>query len=112
MVWATDCPPCEVQKPMIQQFHTDYHNTEARVVGIVIDGKKHIDEVNRLLRKQKPSYPNYLADPLTFLDDFEFATGKTFTGAPTYIMLDHAGDAVAVAFGPITREQLDSAISQ
>lgn len=112
MIWATNCPPCEEQKPMIQQFHTDYHTTKAQVVGVVIDGFKNLDEVNRLIEKEQPTYSNYIAEPSTFLNDFRLATGKQFVGAPTYIMFDDKGNTLAVAMGPITRVQLDAALSQ
>lgn len=112
MIWATNCPPCEKQKPMIQQFHADYHTTKAQVVGVVIDGFKDLDEVNRLMEKEQPSYANYVAEPSTFLHDFRLVTGKPFTGAPSYIMLDDKGVVLAVAIGPVTRAQLDGAVSQ
>ena len=111
MVWATDCPPCEAQKPMIQQFHDDHSNDVATVVGIAIDGLKHIEEVNRLIEKNRPTYPNFLADPDTFLEDFEAVTGQAFDGAPSYILFNAKGHALAVAIGPVTKEQLQSAIA-
>lgn len=111
MVWATDCPPCEAQKPMIQQFHLDYSDSIATVVGIAINGLKDIDEVNRLMAKNAPAYPNFLAKPDTFLLDFEAATAREFAGAPSYIMFNAHGQALAVAMGPVTREQLESAVT-
>lgn len=111
MVWATDCPPCEEQKPMIQQFHADYSASVATVVGIAIDGLKDIDEVNRLIAVNAPTYPNFLAKPDTFLTDFEAATAKEFTGAPSYIMFNAQGQALAVAIGPVTKEQLEGALN-
>lgn len=112
MVWATNCPLCEEQKPMIQAFHVDYKDTKANVVGIAIDGIGKIDEINTIIDKSKPTYTNYVAAASTFLDDFEFATGKRFNATPTYIMFDPKGNALAVAIGVVTREQLDGAISQ
>ncbi len=111
MIWATNCPPCEEQKPMIQKFHTDHHTTKAQVVGVVIDGFKVLDEVHRLIEKEQPTYFNYVAEPSTFLTDFRMVTGKEFTGAPTYILFDDQGNTLAVAIGPITQEQLDAAVS-
>jgi len=110
MIWAVDCPPCEEQKPMVQQFHSEFHKTKANVIGVVIDGLKNIDEVNRLIEKNSPTYENYLADPATFLNDFTLTTGKQFTGAPTYILFDELGNSEAVAIGPVTRAQLHNAI--
>lgn len=111
MVWAIDCPLCEAQKPMIQAFHSDYKDTAANVVGIAIDGIGKIDEINAIIEKSEPTYPNYVAAASTFLDDFEFATGRRFNATPTYILFDPKGYTDAVAVGAITREQLDDAIS-
>jgi len=112
MVWSTDCPACEEQKPMIQSFHDDYKNSSAKVVGVALRGLDDLAEINALIDKNKPSYPNYLASASTFLDDFKYETGTNFAGTPSYIMFAPSGEAIGVAVGPVTREQLESVIAE
>jgi len=112
MIWSTDCVACEEQKPMIQTFHTDYNETKANVVGIANDGMQLLDKINKLIRKNSPTYPNFVASPKTFFSEFEIATGRKFRATPTYIMFGPDGDILGVAVGKISRESLDKMVSK
>jgi len=111
MIWSTDCVACEEQKPMIQAFHKDNYDKQANVVGIANDGMDMLAEINELLDKNEPTYPNYIASPETFFSEFEIATGKKFRATPTYIMFNPKGQVMGVAVGQISREKLDQIIS-
>lgn len=112
MIWSTDCEACEEQKPMIQSFFNDYGNSKATVIGIANDGPKLIKEINQLIKKNKPTYPNYIASPQTFFSDFEMVTGQKFRATPTYLMYNPDGKILGVAVGPISRDKLDAVIAQ
>ena len=111
MIWSTDCVACEEQKPMIQAFHQDYSQTKATVVGIANDGMGLLNDIKKLINKNNPDYPNFVASPDTFFSEFEIATGKKFRATPTYIMYDPTGKIIGVAVGQISREQLDQIVS-
>jgi len=112
MIWSTDCAACEEQKPMIEAFHDDYNSTKANVIGIANDGMSLLKEIKKLIKKNEPSYPNFVASPETFFSEFEIATGKKFRATPTYIMYDPQGQVMGVAVGQITREKLDQIVSK
>jgi len=112
MIWSTDCAACEEQKPMIQDFHSDYNDSNASVIGIANDGMSLLDEINVLIDKHSPTYPNYVASPDTFFSEFEIATGRKFRATPTYIMFDPQGQILGVAVGQITRDTLDKIVSK
>lgn len=112
MIWSTDCVACEEQKPMIQAFHEDYSETKANVIGIANDGMSLRRKINRLIKKNKPTYPNYIASPETFFSEFEIVTGKKFRATPTYIMFDPEGQIMGVAVGQISRDKLDQIVSK
>lgn len=112
MIWSTDCVACEEQKPMIQAFHKDYSETKANVIGIANDGMSLRKQINKLIRKNKPTYPNYIASPETFFSEFEIATGKKFRATPTYIMFSPEGQVMGVAVGQISRDKLDQIVSK
>lgn len=111
MIWSTDCVACEEQKPMIQAFHEDYSDKTANVIGIANDGMSLRRKIKKLIKKNKPTYPNYVASPNTFFSEFEIATGKKFRATPTYIMFGREGQVLGVAVGQITREKLDHIVS-
>ena len=112
MIWSTDCVACEEQKPMIQAFHKDYSDTKANVIGIANDGMSLRRKIKKLIKKNNPSYDNYVASPKTFFSEFEIATGKKFRATPTYIMFDPQGQVLGVAVGQITRDTLDQIVSE
>jgi len=112
MIWSTDCVACEEQKPMIQAFHKDYSETKANVIGIANDGMSLRKKINKLIKKNKPTYPNFIASPETFFSEFEIATGKKFRATPTYIMFDPEGRILGVAVGQISRDKLDQIVSK
>jgi len=111
MVWSTDCPACEQQKPMIERFHTEFHQSKARVIGIAISTMKDLKEIHRLIETNQPSYSNFIAPAQTFLHEFRYVTGRDFKGTPTYIMFDSSGEPSAVAVGEVTRDQLIAAVT-
>jgi len=112
MIWSTDCAACEEQKPMIQAFHKDYSDANASVVGIAHDGMSLIGEIKKIINKNDPAYPNYVASPETFFSEFEIATGKKFRATPTYIMYNPDGQIMGVAVGQITRDKLDQIVAK
>ena len=112
MIWSTDCVACEEQKPMIQAFHKDYSDNKANVIGIANDGMNFRRKIKKLIKKNNPSYNNYVASPKTFFSEFEIVTGKKFRATPTYIMFDPHGQILGVAVGQITRDKLDQIVSK
>lgn len=108
MFWSTDCVPCEEQKPMIEAFHHDHAGSDARVVGVALDGIEMHDEIQRLIDKHQPSYVNLVVYTDVFHRQYKKMTGKDFRATPTYVLYDPSGQLVGVRTGPIERALIES----
>jgi len=109
-LWSVDCIPCEKQKPMIESFHVDHSETNASVLGIVTDGIEEIDDINILMERHQPSYPNLVVFSDVFSRQFTELTGQPFRVTPTYILYDPTGKYVGTHTGPISRASLEDIV--
>ena len=112
MLWTTDCIPCEEQKPMIEEFHSTYKDSVARVVGLALDGPSKQNEIDKLVAHHQPSYTNLVAFDDVFVRQFSEETGKSFSVTPTYMLYRPDGTLLGVHLGKVSREALDSVVNQ
>ena len=111
MFWSTDCIPCEQQKPMIEAFHHDHEATDARVVGIALDGMEARAEIQKLVERHNPSYPNLVVFTDVFHRQFRELTGKDFRATPTYLLFDRSGNLAGTRIGMIERAALEAVVA-
>jgi thiol-disulfide isomerase/thioredoxin len=111
MFWSTDCIPCEQQKPMIEAFHVDHKEQDAAVVGVALDGMKAINEIQNLVERHNPTYPNLVVFTDVFNDQYRELTGKDFLATPTYLLYAPDGALVGVKTGLLTRDDLEQTIA-
>lgn len=112
MFWSTDCIPCEQQKPMIEAFHADHHESDAKVVGIALDGLEHRESIQALIDRHQPSYPNLVAFPDVIHRQFKALTGKDIRATPTYLLFSPEGELAGSRSGAIERAMLESVLAQ
>jgi thiol-disulfide isomerase/thioredoxin len=102
-VWATWCHVCELQKPVISELHDKHVDGDMlSVVGLSLDGKAKLPEVQANLKKHPVTFNNFVTE----LDDvFAFnygqLTGEDFYGTPTYLLFGPDGEIVANRSGMI-----------
>ncbi|MFK7889395.1 MAG: TlpA family protein disulfide reductase [Granulosicoccus sp.] len=111
MFWSTDCVPCEQQKPMIEAFHVAHKDTDAVVLGIALDGMENKSEIDVLIKKHNPSYPNLVVFTDVFARQFRELTGQEFRATPTYLLFTPEGDIAGVRAGPIERELIEGVVA-
>lgn len=111
MFWSTDCIPCEQQKPMIEAFHQDHEAVDARVVGIALDGMEARLEIQKLVERHNPSYPNLVVLTDVFHRQFKELTGKDFRATPTYLLFDPSGNLAGTRTGMIERATLEAVVA-
>ena len=111
MFWSTDCIPCEQQKPMIEAFHHDHEAVDARVVGIALDGMEARAEIQKLVDRHNPSYPNLVVFTDVFHRQFKELTGKDFRATPTYLLFDPSGELAGARTGMIERAELEAVVT-
>ena len=59
--WATWCAPCLEEMPELQAFFEQYRDRGVEVIAISQDRSQDIDEVHKMMRQMKMSYPVALA---------------------------------------------------
>ncbi|MFK8075643.1 MAG: TlpA family protein disulfide reductase [Granulosicoccus sp.] len=111
MFWSTDCIPCEEQKPMIEDFHQTYSASNAKVIGIALDGMENYSGIKKLIDFHQPTYPNLVVYTDVFHRQYQELTQKQFRATPTYLLFSPTGQLSGTRVGKIERAMLDSIVS-
>ena len=101
--WATWCPPCVEEMPMIDRFFRENGANGWQVVGLAIDQPS---AVRKFLQKTPVSYPLGLAG----LQGTELvkSLGNTAGGLPFTLVLTGAGTVAARKMGKLEPADLDT----
>lgn len=100
--WATWCPPCVEELPMIDRFFRDQAVNGWQVVGLAIDQPS---AVRKFLERTPVSFPNGMAG--LHGTDLVKTLGNTSGGLPFTLVLDAKGKVVARKMGKIEPADLD-----
>lgn len=106
MFWATDCIPCEEQKPALEAFHQQHSPALASVVGVAIDGMENRVEIDKLNALHDPSYQNLVVFSDVFHRQYEELVGKPFRTTPTFLVFDADGQLQGNLYGYIDFDAL------
>ncbi|TWD88370.1 secreted protein [Variovorax beijingensis] len=101
--WATWCPPCVEEMPMIDRFFRENSANGWQVVGLAIDQPS---AVRKFLQKTPVSYPTGLAG----LQGTELVKnlGNTGGGLPFTLVLNGTGEVAARKMGKLEAADLDA----
>ncbi len=99
--WATWCPPCVDELPLLDQFYRQNAANSWQVVGLAIDQPS---AVRTFLARMPIAFPVALAG----LGGTELsrALGNTVGGLPFTVVIDGAGKVVQRRMGRVTRADL------
>ena len=96
--WATWCPPCLTEMPMLETFYQEYHDQNLVVIGVnnretELNVKRYIDDLNISYGIVLDSYK-------------DIADHYGVFGIPTTIVIDENGEVVSKFIGVFTHEEL------
>ncbi|MEO5696755.1 MAG: TlpA disulfide reductase family protein [Burkholderiaceae bacterium] len=101
--WATWCPPCVTELPLIDRFHREQRDRGWRVVGLAIDNR---DPVRDFLARHPVGFPIGLAGAA----GVELARGLGNVGGalPFTVVFDRQGKPLVRKLGIIRPEDLEA----
>lgn len=107
-VWATWCPPCREEIPVLQALHEAHAAEGLEVVGVSVDAAGEAAAVARFADRFGVTYPIWL-DPQERVSSV-FRT----TGVPTTLLIDRDGTLLWRHVGPVKADdpQLTSLIRE
>ena len=101
--WATWCPPCRAEMPVLQAFFEDHRRQDFMLVGI--EAGEPAAEVARFAEQYGLSFPVWLDPANAALDAF------SNSNLPSSYVIDRTGTVVLAWTGPISRKQLENHIT-
>jgi thiol-disulfide isomerase/thioredoxin len=104
--WATWCPPCLREIPLLKEFQTT-HRQELQIVGIAVDRR---DAVTAFADQMQFNYPILIGQSDAM--DAAAAFGVEFVGLPFTVFVDSASRVLAVHTGELDAADLDALVAE
>lgn len=101
--WATWCPPCVRELPLLDEFARSRAAQELPCIALAIDG---VEQVQAFIRRTPIGVPVGVAGTARL--DLIRQLGNAQAGLPFTVLLDAQGQRVRHKLGEITRSELDS----
>jgi len=112
MIWATNCHVCAEMKPLMSAFHEKHKDTDAQVYGIALDGAENLKAVQRYMTDHNVTFPTYIGELGLIAINFELNAEVRLSGTPTYMLFNPAGELVAIDYGMLEIDALESFIAR
>jgi cytochrome c biogenesis protein CcmG/thiol:disulfide interchange protein DsbE len=101
--WASWCEPCKAEAPRLEDAWSRWR--ERGVVVLGLDAQDFRADARRFLHEHRLGYPNVHDGPGSVVDQYGV------TGFPETWVVDRKGRLVAHVEGPVTRAEIDRAVS-
>jgi peroxiredoxin len=107
--WATWCPPCREEIPVVNQIYKAYREKGLVVIGISLD-RKPPQEVKKFLDQLQVEYPNVMGDEETFEKYSQRANLGAIRGIPATFIIDRQGRICQRYMGLTEKRILEEAV--
>lgn len=101
--WATWCPPCRAEMPILDEYYQDHRHQEFTVVAI--ESGDPADVVKDFVNSFKMSFPIWVDPTSSAVNSFRNSY------LPSSYLINEAGQVVRVWSGAVTRASLEENIT-
>lgn len=106
--WATWCPPCRKEIPLLIETQKNHADQDVQVLGIAMD---EADKIEKYMQDVGFNYPSLIAD-LNQTTRFSQALDYEFIALPFTFFLDKNGKLVHTKTGELKRAELSSLVTE
>ncbi len=101
--WATWCPPCRKEIPLLKEIQAEYGDRGVQIIGIAMD---ETEAVTQYAETMKFNYPVLIGQQEAVDLGNQFL--KDFIGLPFTVFTDRDGRIVDVHTGELHRDQIET----
>lgn len=112
MLWTTNCGICIKEYPTISEFHDKHKNTDAKVIGVSLDGYSQLDQITQHIDDMPMTFENLIGEVSVVSFNYQSSTEEPLRGTPTFMMFNPQGQLVGHNPGPVKIEALEKFISR
>lgn len=108
-VWESNCAACRMHMPDMVKFDGKLKN--ARILGIALDGKRGIDDIEDFIAEYDVQFPTIVTNFVEMNIWMQQSIGESLVGTPTFILFDPEGKLVAAQPGIVSTASLEKFIT-
>jgi thiol-disulfide isomerase/thioredoxin len=108
MIWAHDCPACNEEVQAWDLFHADHEESDARVLGLSLDGAAGESGAREFLERHEPDFKNLIGEPRDVARMVSKSSGRPLYGTPTFLVFSPGRKLVAMQVGPLNPSLLET----
>ena len=112
MFWASDCHVCNAEVHDYVLFHDAFHDKQAAVLGISLDGHARKAEALRFIDRHMVDFPNLIGEPGTVAKLYTRLVGEPWLGTPSFLVFSPAGELRARQVGAVPAELIEAFIER
>ena len=112
MIWAHDCHVCNQEAENYAQFHVEREDTDARVLGVSMDGEANKAAARGFIERHDLPFPNLIGELPIVAMQFQALTGESFRGTPSLLLYGPDGKLRAAQAGAVPVSSIDAYIAR
>lgn len=110
--WAHNCHICNQEAENYAQFHEAHKDTDARVLGVSIDGNENRAEAEAYISRHELPFPNLIGEPAVAMLRFMTLTQEQFRGTPSILLFGPDGTLKAAQAGAVPMSSIEAFIER